>query len=150
MTPIRNQNSCSGFSLLELIVAIVLAGLSFAVLFSSMSTSLRNVRRLTTFEQHVEQAKSKLGELELISGLHPGDHGEGDFADGTRWRFEVFPYILPPVTLASVSAPSVVRITLTLEWQGRAGRQTWTIERYRAARTGITTASLQQQIDALR
>ena len=100
MMPIRNQNS-SGFSLLELIVAIVLAGLSFAVLFSSMSTSLRNVRRLTTFEQHVEQAKSKLGELELISGLHPGDHGEGDFADGTRWRFEVFPYILPPVTLAS-------------------------------------------------
>ena len=85
MMPIRNQNS-SGFSLLELIVAIVLAGLSFAVLFSSMSTSLRNVRRLTTFEQHVEQAKSKLGELELISGLHPGDHGEGDFADGTRWR----------------------------------------------------------------
>jgi prepilin-type N-terminal cleavage/methylation domain-containing protein len=139
-----------GFSLLELLVAIALAGLSFAVLFSSMSTSLRNVGRLTAFEHHVEQAKSKLAELELVSGLHPGDHSEGEFEDGTRWRFEVFPYILPPVTLASVNAPSVVRVTLTLEWQGRSDRQSWTIERYRATRAGLTTTSLQQQIDVLR
>jgi prepilin-type N-terminal cleavage/methylation domain-containing protein len=149
MTAIGNRYK-RGFSLLELIVAIVLAGLAFAVLFSSMSTSLRNVGRLTTFEHHVEQAKSKLAELELVSGLHPGDHSEGDFEDGTRWRFEVFPYILPPVTLASVNAPSVVRVVLTLEWQGRSGRQSWAIERYRTARTGLTTTSLQQQIDALR
>jgi prepilin-type N-terminal cleavage/methylation domain-containing protein len=143
----RNQH---GFSLLELIVAIVLAGLAFAVLFSSMSTSLRNVGRLTAFEHHVEQAKTKLGELELVSGLHPGDHSEGEFDDGTRWRFEVFPYILPPVTLASANAPSVVRIVLTLEWRGRSGPQSWTIERYRTTRAGLTTASLQQQIDVLR
>jgi hypothetical protein len=136
--------------LLELIVAIVLAGLAFAVLFSSMSTSLRNVGRLTAFEHHVEQAKAKLAELELVSGLHPGDHSEGEFEDGTRWQFEIFPYILPPITLASGNATSVVRVVLTLEWQGRSGPQAWTIERYRAARTGLTTASLQQQFDALR
>jgi hypothetical protein len=115
-----------------------------------MSTSLRNVGRLTAFEHHVEQAKTKLAELELVSGLHPGDHSEGEFEDGTRWRLEVFPYILPPVTLASVNAPSVVRIVLTLEWKGRSGPQSWTIERYRAAPTGLTTASLRQQLDALR
>lgn len=153
LTRLRNSFRCSharGFSLLELLVALVIIGTSFTVLFSTVSTNLRSIRRVDNFEQRLLNAKSKLRELDLIQSFRPGDRSDGTFPDGTIWQIEVLPFLSPPPEIAPGTAPSMVKLVMTLNWEGQAGRQSWKVETYRLNPPGTGVRSLQEQLDALR
>src|SRR2546422_4402874 len=52
-----------GFSLMEVLVAVVLLGIVYATLFGLMSTSLKNVSRIEEREKIVRFGQMKLNEL---------------------------------------------------------------------------------------
>src|SRR5437016_146314 len=110
-----------GFSLLEVLVAVTIIGIGISVVFAGMSGSFRSLGRVEDNERRVELARMKLAELDLTKRLRPLDSAAGVFDDGTRWRLESSPFIAPIEEGTRRNAASVIRIDLTLEWQGRQG-----------------------------
>jgi len=124
-----------GFILLELIVALTILGLGFSVLFASMSGSARNIDRLQKFQSREQAAENLLAELDLVRSIRFSDSAHGTFQDGTRWRIDIQPYVR-----RVEDVDGLVRIVLHLEWDGKTGTQSQTIETYR--RTRNTTGPL--------
>lgn len=126
-----------GFSLIEVLVAMTLLTMAFAVLFSLSSRSLDGMRRAEDTERRVELARNKLDQMKLISDLEPGDRATGQWDDGTRWMIAVTPF-LDPSREAGAGAPlrldAMLQVRLALEWSGRSGQQSWFVDTYRMVR----------------
>jgi prepilin-type N-terminal cleavage/methylation domain-containing protein len=124
----------SGFTLIEVLVAMTILAMAFSVLFALSSRSLDGMRRARDIERRVGFARVKLDELRLIDDLRAGDQASGGLDDGTRWRVEVMPFVQPVREGPGLTPDSVVRIQLSLEWQGRNEPQRWVIDSYRFVR----------------
>jgi prepilin-type N-terminal cleavage/methylation domain-containing protein len=109
----------NGFSLIEVMVALTIVGLVFTVFMSGASRSLDAIVRVDQSDRRLEFVRAKLAELDLCGPIRAGDSASGIFEDGTRWRADAFPFIPPSATNPS----SVVRIVLTIQWQGRSGQE---------------------------
>ena len=139
-----------GFTLLEVIVALTLIGIGFSVLFAGMSGSLRGLERVELTEHRVEQARLKLAQVDLIRVIRPRDSASGVFEDGVRWTVEASPFIPAIEDAAQRNPASVIRVALTLEWNGRNGPQKRVLETYRYQPVDGTQApSLEQQLHQL-
>jgi type II secretion system protein I len=120
-----------GFTLIEVLVAMTVMAMSFAVLFSLSSRSLDGMRRARDVERRIEFARNKLAELRLVNGIEAGDRASGSLEDGTRWNVEILPFIEPVSEGPQRSSDAVLRVRLSLEWQGRNEPQRWVIDSYR-------------------
>lgn len=120
-----------GFTLIEVLVAMTVMAMSFAVLFSLSSRSLDGMRRARDVERRIEFARNKLAELRLVNQIVVGDRADGILDDGTKWNIEVLPFIQPVPEGPRRNPNSVVRIRFALEWQGRNEPQRWVIDSYR-------------------
>ena len=78
----------AGFTLLEVLIAFVIAAIALSVLFSGSLNGLIAVQAATGYEQAVSRARSRL-DAESV-GLTPGDR-EGDDGGGFHWRVRVSP-----------------------------------------------------------
>jgi len=81
----------SGFSLMEVLVAISVMGIVYATLFGLMTTSLKNIRRIEEREKVVRYSQMKLNELVLRSlQAHEEDFPlSGRFDESYSWKAEV-------------------------------------------------------------
>lgn len=77
-----------GFTLLEVLVAFIIAAIALSVLFSGSLSGLASVRVASAYEQAVTRARSHLA-AEGVS-LVPGDR-QGDDGGGFRWHVRVRP-----------------------------------------------------------
>src|SRR4026208_100120 len=113
----------SGFSLMEVLVAISLLGVSYTVIFSLMTTSLKNVNRIEDREKVARYGQMKLNELVLKE--QRGEEGYpllGTFDESYGWKAEVLPYWVEEgeEESAKVRPISLVRIRLTMEQKSHA------------------------------
>ncbi len=85
----------SGFTLLEVLVALTVLALGAALTLSLISGSLGNIRKVQLRTRTVEHAEAVM-ELALLDDaiLEPTSFN-GDFEDGTRWTVRVDNYSLP-------------------------------------------------------
>jgi general secretion pathway protein I len=127
-SPVRRSR---GFTLIEVLVAMTIMAMAFGVLFSLSSRSLDGMRRARDVGRRIEFARSKLAELRLVDRIEVGDRASGTMDDSTTWSIEVLPFIAPVSEGPSRNPDSVVRIRLSLEWQGRNEPQQWFIDSYR-------------------
>ena|SRR5690349_2899981 len=121
----------SGFSLMEVLVAISLLGVAYTVIFSLMTTSLKNVSRIEERERVARYGQMKLNELVLKE--QRGEEGyplSGTVDEAYGWKAEVVPYGLEEgeEELAKVRPLSLVRIRLTMEQKSQAQREVYSIE----------------------
>jgi prepilin-type N-terminal cleavage/methylation domain-containing protein len=145
-TNLSSQPVSDGFTLLEVIVAMTILALGFSALFAGMSQSARNVTKLENVQRREMFTRNLLSELDLIQQLRPGDASSGVFDDGTRWRFEIQPF----VESIAQNPATLVRVELRLEWDTGSGIQRKTIETYRLVKTLTTSApSLDEQLRVL-
>lgn len=121
----------AGFTLLEVLVALTIIGLGFSVVFAGMSGSLRSLDRAGAAAGRVELARQKLAEIDLMKRIPPADSATGLFEDGTRWTIQTIPFIPPARDGLHPTAASIIRVDLTIEWQGRNGSQKQVIQTYR-------------------
>lgn len=76
-----------GFTLVEVIVAIAIVGISLVLIMQLFSRGLRASRASCDYTRAVVHAKDKMEEL-----MATPVEGSGEFEDGFRWETEVEPY----------------------------------------------------------
>ncbi|MBI5749414.1 MAG: prepilin-type N-terminal cleavage/methylation domain-containing protein [Nitrospinae bacterium] len=82
-----------GFTLLEVMVAIVILGLGLTVVFELFSGGLKSVEISNDYSNAVILANKKMSELSLKEMLKAGKE-EGDFPgeEKYKWEVEIIPY----------------------------------------------------------
>jgi type II secretory pathway pseudopilin PulG len=120
----------AGISLLEVLMAISLLGISFASIFSGLSTALRATDRLDRIERGTDYAEVKLKELLLDPTLGPGQIRSGVSPSGFAWQAET--ELIDARPLFGPDRPAqLVRINLEVSWRTRLGRQTLSLQTFR-------------------
>ena len=117
----------AGVSLMEVLMATSLLGISFATIFSGLSAGLRTTDRLDRFDRANDFAASKLSELILDPSLVAGQVGSGVSPSGIEWQART--QLVDTRPLADPKKPAqLVRIILEVSWRTRSGRQSLRLE----------------------
>ena len=114
-------------SLLEVLMAISLLGISFVTIFSGLSAALRATDRLDRFDQGNEFATLKLNELFLDPSLGPDQLRSGVSPSGIQWQART--QLVDERPLPGSEKPAqLVRILLQVSWRTRSGQQSLDLE----------------------
>ncbi|WP_329742265.1 prepilin-type N-terminal cleavage/methylation domain-containing protein [Dyella sp. A6] len=111
--------SCRGFTLLEVIVAILLLAVAFAALMRVAGGAIGLTQRSIAHEQAAMWARSLLDSRFALSPPRPGIT-QGRFGDGYRWRLQVTPWT-PPGAPPPTGMLRLYRLDLDVLW-GSAAR----------------------------
>ena len=107
-----------GFSLMEVLVGVMIVGITFVTLFELLSTSMHTVTRIQDREQLVRLGQSKLNELVLEANQGQINvELSGSFDIGHRWRARIENFDLGE-RAAKTPYYRVIRILLKIEGQG--------------------------------
>src|SRR5208337_4031882 len=117
----------AGISLLEVLMAISLLGISFATIFSGLSAALRATDRLDSFDRGDEFATMKLNELFLDPSLAADQLRSGVSPSGIHWQARTLLVDERPL-LGSDKPAQLVRIILQVSWRTRSGQQNLNLE----------------------
>lgn len=104
----------SGFTLLEALIAFIIAALALGVLFQAGLGSLRAEQRVSQYEQAISRARSRLTVAVHTNPLTSGDW-QGDDGGGFTWHLRVAPIAsttVRPVYAATPRGLSTFPVTL--------------------------------------
>jgi prepilin-type N-terminal cleavage/methylation domain-containing protein len=91
-----------GFTLLEVVIALIIAGMAAVALFEAAGSGLNATQTASMYDQAIVRAKSRLAAVTHGTRLAPVDQ-RGDDGGGFRWHVHVAPLdkvLLRPVGLA--------------------------------------------------
>jgi general secretion pathway protein I len=88
--PPTRTRFAQGFTLLEVLIAFVIAGLALSALYALEMTSLQGIRTASRYEQAVSRANSHLALATRADPLTAGDW-HGDDGSGFEWHLTVRP-----------------------------------------------------------
>jgi general secretion pathway protein I len=112
-----------GFTLIEVLVALAIAGLALALLFRGGIDGLVAARLAGRMEEAVARAQSRLAAACHGTRLVPGTQS-GDDGSGFAWRTEVRPATVATVPRGSDDEPkrpfraTLYAVRVTLAWGG--------------------------------
>src|SRR5262245_59527729 len=87
----RNRNApqrAAGFTLIEVIVALVIAGLGLTLMLGAVSQGLNNAGTADRYLEATRRAQARLAEIGVTSPLKPGMQN-GDDGGGFYWQTEI-------------------------------------------------------------
>lgn len=114
------RRRCSGFTLIEVLVAFALLASVLAVTLGVLSSGLSGTRRAEEYGRALFHAASQLA-LSGQAQAWQGGTQEGDTGDGYRWRTRASPLEeAAEDSAAGAVAPYAVTVTV---WWGDAGRE---------------------------
>jgi len=127
--PRRRAHSERAFTLLEVLVAMFVLGMSISTLFALMSRSLSNVERMQIVNRALMLGQSKMNEI-LIShrtadgggsakNLEVGDSISGQWDELTRW--EATAGVVKMRREVSMASAIPVQIQFTVYWKRNPG-----------------------------
>jgi len=125
--PGRRQRREAGMSLLEVLIAVSLLGISFVAIFSGLSAALRTTGRLDLFDRANEFATQKLNELFLDPSLGSDQLRFGTSPSGIEWEARTSLVDQRPLP-GSEKPAQLVRINLRVSWRTRSGEQSLNLE----------------------
>ncbi len=91
----RDSVQSSGFTLLEVLVALTVFAVGAALTLSLISGSLGNIRKVQLRTRTVEHAETVMELALLDSSIQKPVERTGDFEDGTRFSVRVEEYVPP-------------------------------------------------------
>jgi general secretion pathway protein I len=113
--------SDAGFTLLEVVVALVIAALALIVLFRAGGDGLSAADSASRAEQAVERAQSHLAAVGNGVALAPGEDA-GDDGAGYRWHLRITPrarWQLPGTNGATGATMTLFDVEVAVTWPGR-------------------------------
>ncbi|MBI5212969.1 MAG: type II secretion system protein [Nitrospirae bacterium] len=96
----------SGFTLLEVIIAIAIMGISVVLVMQLFSGGLRSGKTAADYTMAVIHAREKMEEM-----LTDPSVGTGDFGDGYRWQAEAAHY-----SPGEKEDSELLKITVKVSW----------------------------------
>jgi len=127
MRLVAKQRIEMGVSLLEILIAVSILGITFTAIFSSLSAALRAASRLDQYRLVVDYATNKLNELALDPNLQPGREYSGTATSGLRWRARTEVVDTRP-GLGPEHPLQLLRIVVEVFWKGSAGPQSFVLQ----------------------
>jgi len=125
-----------GFTLLEMLVATLIMGISVVGIMAEINASMRNASRVTSRDRAALLARSKLDEL-LIDPQFPLDTPvQGPFDPALTggveggWRAVLTRFEMPPNP--APGQQTLDRMTLEIWWMDGGERRTFSVSGYRA------------------
>jgi prepilin-type N-terminal cleavage/methylation domain-containing protein len=112
--PLSQLRDASGFTLLEVLVALTVLAVGVALTLSLISGSLGNIRKAQLRTRTIEHAEAVMEQTLLDDSIQRPTTLVGNFEDGTRWTVRVEEYIPPSPVPQSLEAPSPQNMTVKL------------------------------------
>ena len=104
--------SSGGFSLLEMVVAVAILGMSLGALYQSVAGATRIVRIDEKYAYAVELARSLLAGNAVVPLI--GMKDRGDTAGGFSWSVLAVPVVLPEAS--TLQKGQLQEITVSVSW----------------------------------
>lgn len=104
--------SSSGFSLLEMVVAVAILGMSLGALYQSVAGATRIVRIDEKYAYAVELARSLLAGKTVVPLT--GMNERGETAGGFSWSVLAVPVVLPEAS--TLQEGQLQEITVSVSW----------------------------------
>jgi general secretion pathway protein I len=113
----------NGFTLLEVVVALAIAGLALVGLFHAGSGGLVSVDTAARTEEAVQRAQSHIAAIGRNMALAAGEF-TGEDGGGYRWTLRVVPLATRPSLAPDGITPiatTLFNVEVVISWAGRAG-----------------------------
>lgn len=137
MSADRGLPSC-GFTLLEVVVALAIAGLALVGLFRAASGGLFAADTAARVEEAVQRAQSHLAAVGRDAALAEGDF-TGEDGGGYRWTLRIRPLTarqsLAPDGVTAVNT-TLFNVEVAISWPGRAGERAVVLRTLRLGTAG--------------
>jgi general secretion pathway protein I len=113
-----SRKQARGFTLLEVVVALVIASLALVGLFRAGSGGLFASDTAARLDEAIERAQSHLAAFGRTGAIAPGEM-EGDDGGGYRWSVRVVPIAVAPVTASGQRAGSqaLYAVEVRISWR---------------------------------
>lgn len=118
---VRHSSADAGFTLLEVVVAVAIAGLALVGLFQAGSGGVFAVDTAAHAEEALQRAQSHLAAIGRDAALVQGDT-TGDDGDGYRWRLQVEPVSQRRGVAADGVTPqntTLFSVEVAISWESR-------------------------------
>lgn len=114
-----DRSRAGGFTLLEVTIAVAIAGLALVAMFQAGSTGLFAANSAGRVDEAIERAQSHLAAFGRADAVAPGE-SEGDDGGGYHWRLSARPLAtqepLQPQQNSSVT--SLYDVEVVISWHG--------------------------------
>jgi len=122
-----NLRRSSGFTLIEVLIAMLILGSACVALFGLLSSSMVNLRRLEDVHRYQIAAEDVMNRMQSMSTFPPEASftGRPESLDA-QWKVTVTPWF--PATLQEKPGQAVMKIDVDVSWQGRSGQRSLRLE----------------------
>ena len=135
-----------GFTLIEVIVAAAVLSIAATALFSLLSNSLSNLKKIEDVHHYQLAGEDLMNRVLLLSTLPASGTIEGKLTPlNARWVVTVTPWI--PVKLDGNPAEAVMKVNVEVFWPGRASERSLKLEAIKATRVSYAGTDYQQAIE---
>ncbi len=107
----------AGFTLLEVMIALAILGVTFALSMELLANGVRSAKASENYTQAVLLARQKLAEVAATPNLE-GSADTGDFGGGFRWSSEI-----QPIPQEEDLPASLFQVRVRVTWPGRRGEK---------------------------
>ncbi len=126
-----------GFTLIEILVALIIVGLAMGALMRAFSLGLRNAEAARARTAATLFAESKLADLEAAGPIATGQ-STGRFEERFRWRLRVRPYVEVDAAKETPAgsedaALALYEVMVTVDWDGSGGQRSVSLTTLRLA-----------------
>ncbi|HXC15123.1 MAG TPA: type II secretion system protein [Stellaceae bacterium] len=129
----RRAAAEAGFTLLEVVVAVAIAGLALVGLFQAGSGGLFAVDTAARAEEALQRAQSHLAAVGRDAALVEGE-SSGDDGGGYHWRLQVQPAAQRQGVAADGVTPqnaTLYSVLVSISWQSRGHERAVTLQTLR-------------------
>jgi general secretion pathway protein I len=137
----KRQNAEAGFTLLEVLVAFVILGLTAAALLSVFGNGLVKVSSAENERTATLAAQSTLARIGADIPLETGAR-QGEMPGGVRWKVSIEPYQTPPSDPSGDQGPPLITTPYIVTVHAAAGP--------RAQATDVSLVSLRLKTESSR
>lgn len=117
---IDGPSSPSGFTLIEVLIALAIAALGIASLVAATGVGLGSADLAAQYVNATRRAQSRLDAVGLLQPLTPGEQS-GEDGGSFFWRIRISPPASHPPQPGSGDMPGLYEVEVDIDWRSGVG-----------------------------